>query len=116
MRLTAILCKHHRIFTGLKPKFPGSATKGKHKFVPPATRATRYLLWSQWKDEEEVLKYISKPYITEDQELDYLESIGEKHHDIDPLYTKTIEKPMQQRYATDILKYFERSRKQEIFD
>lgn len=114
MRLTAILCKHHNMFTGLKPKFRGSALEGKHKFVPAANRGTRYMLWSQWKDEEEVLKYISKPYVTADEELDYLESIGEKHQDVDPLYTSKIEEPMEQRYAVDILKFFQRSRRHEI--
>lgn len=116
MKLTAILYKHHPLFIGVIPKFRGSALRGKHKFVPPATRSTRYLLWNQWRDEEETLKYLSKPYITADEELDYLESIGEKHHDVDPLFTSQIETPMRQRYAVEILNYFERNRKYEIWE
>lgn len=116
MRLTAVLCKVRPLFIGKIPKFRGSATSGKHKFVPPATKATRYLLWQQWKDQEEVMKYISKPYITAEEELDYLESIGERHQDVDPLYTSQIETPMRQRYAVDILEKFERSRQHEIWE
>lgn len=113
MRLTQCLFKFHPIFVGKIPKYRGSATKGKHKFVPPATRATRYLLWAEWRDQEEVMKYITKPYITADEELDYTEE-----HDIelDPLYTSQIEEPMQQRYATDILELLDRDRKHEVLD
>lgn len=116
MKITQVLFKFHPLFIGPIPKFKGSATKGKHKWVPPATKATRYLLWQQWKDEEEVLKYVSKPFISVNEELDYLESIGEKHQDVDPLYTSLIETPMRQRYATDILDKFDRTRKYEILD
>lgn len=116
MRLTNILLKHHPMFIGPIPKFRGSALRGKHKFVPPATRGTRYMLWQQWRNEEEVLKYISKPYVTADEELDYLESIGEKHQDVDPLYTSKIETPMRQRYATDILTHLECGRQHEILE
>lgn len=74
------------------------------------------MLWQQWRNEEEVLKYLSTPYITVDEELDYLESIGEKYQDVDPLYTSKIETPLQQRYATDILEKFDRNRKYEILE
>lgn len=104
------------MFIGPMPKFRGSALAGKHRFVPPATKGARYLLWSQWRDEEEVLKYTSKAYITADEELDYLESIGEKHQDVDPMYTSKIETPMQQRYAIDILEQFDRNRQHEILE
>lgn len=110
MKLTAVLCKFRKTFVGPQPKFRGSATKGKHKFVEPATRGNRYMLWLDWKNQEEVMKYISKPYITTDQELDYLESVGLKHQDVDPLYTSRIEPPMRQRYAAEVLQYFERKR------
>lgn len=116
MRLTSTLCKYHHLFIGKIPKFRGSALKGKHKFVPAATKGTRYGLWSQWRDEEEVLKYIAKPYITAEEELDYLASIGERHQDVDPLYTSHIETPMQQRYAVEILEHFDRNRQHEILE
>lgn len=103
------------MFTGVIPRFRGSALTGKHKFVPAATRATRFRQWIDWRDEEIVLKYTSQPYITVDDELDYLDSIGRRHHDIDPLYTKTLEKPMMQRYATDVLDHFEKTRQHEIW-
>lgn len=116
MKITAILCKHHPIFIGKMPKFRGSALTGKHKFVPAATRGTRYMLWNEWRDHEEVLKYTSAPYVTADEELDYLESIGEKHQDVDPLYTSKIVEPMRQRYALEILEKFERNRQFEILE
>lgn len=116
MKLTQCLFKYKPLFVGVVPKFRGSALRGKHKFVPPANRGTRYMLWLEWRDQEEVMKYIEKPYITADQELDYLASKGQTHHDIDPLYTSHIEEPMQQRYATDVLQLLDRARKHEILD
>lgn len=116
MRLTASLFKFRPIFEGKMPKYPGSATTGKNRFVPPATKGTRYALWMQWRDEEEVMKYISKPYITAEEENEYLCSIGERHQDVDPLYTHHIETPMRQRYAVEILEKFERSRQHEILE
>lgn len=62
------------------------------------------------------MKYISKPYVTADQEIAYLHSKGERHHDVDPLYTSHIETPMRQRYAIEILEAFERSREHEIWE
>lgn len=111
MRLTATLFKFHPLFVGKQPKFRGSATSGKHKFVPPATKGVRYGLWSQWRDQEEVVKYISTPYITADEELDHFGI-----QDVDPLYTSKIEAPMRQRYAIEILEIFERNRQHEIWD
>lgn len=116
MRLTQTLCKYKPLFIGKIPKFPGSALKGKHRYVPAATRATRYLLWLDWKNEEEVLKYISKPYITEDEEQDYLESIGRTHQDVDPLYTSVIQAPMRQSYGVNLLRVFERNRQFEVVE
>lgn len=116
MRLTPVLFKLKRVFHGKQLKFRGSALAGKHRFVPPTTRADRYLLWQQWRDEIEGLKHISAPYVTVDEELDYLESIGETHQDVDPLYTSRLEPPMRQRYAVEILEKFERSRQHEILD
>lgn len=116
MRLTQILLKHHPLFIGKIPKFRGSALKGKHKFVPPATKGVRYMKWLEWRDEEEVLKNISKPYVSAEQELDYLATQERKNHDVDPLYTSKIETPMQQRYAVQILEKFERSRQHEILE
>lgn len=74
------------------------------------------MLWSEWRDQEAVMKYISRPYITTDEELDYLESIGRKHQDVDPLYTCKLEPPMRQRYAVDILEKFDRNRKHEVWE
>lgn len=116
MRLTLPLLKYRPAFIGVIPKFRGSALKGKHKFVPPATRGTRYMLWKEWAAQEEVTKYISKPYITADEEIDYLHSQGLKHQDVDPLYTSELVAPMRQRYAVEILELFERSRKHEIWE
>lgn len=62
------------------------------------------------------MKYTAKPYVTADQEIAYLNSIGEKHHDVDPLYTSHIETPMRQRYAVELLDKFERSRQHEILE
>lgn len=114
MKLTQALLKYKPLFVGKVPKFPGSALKGKHRFVESASKAKRYVLWNQWRNEEEVLKYISKPYVTVDEELDYLETIGRTHQDYDPLYTSRIETPMRQNYAVDTLRIFERSRQFEI--
>lgn len=116
MRLTSALFKCHPIFIGPIPKFRGRAMEGKHRFVPPATRGSRYMLWLKWRDEEEVIKYISKPYVTGDEELDYLESIGLRHQDVDPLYTSQLVKPMQQKYAVEILEKFDRNRQHEILE
>lgn len=116
MRLTAVLCKFHHNFIGKIPKFRGSALTGKHKFVPPATKGTRYLLWNQWAQQEEAMKYLSTPYISADEELDYLETLGRKTHDVDPLYTCKLEPPMRQKYAIEILEKFDRSRQHEIWD
>lgn len=74
------------------------------------------MLWMQWRHQEEVMKYISVPYITSDEELDYLEAMGLKHQDVDPLVTCKLEPPMQQRYATDILEKYERNRQHEVLD
>lgn len=110
MRLTPVLFKYRPLFTGLVPKFPGSADKGKNRFVKPATKSGRYLQWDLWKEEERVLKYIAKPYVTKDEELIYLESIGLKHQDVDPLYTSRLVTPMRQRYSIEVLDKFERNR------
>lgn len=88
--------------------------KGKHKYVPALTKGTRYKLWSEWLDEERALKYISKPYITAEEEQAYLNSIGERHQDVDPLYTSRVVAPMRQHYAIEILHKFERNRQFEI--
>jgi hypothetical protein len=114
MRLTPVLCKFKRTFIGVVPKFRGAALSGKHKFVPPATKANRYINWAQWRDQEEVMKYIATPYISSDEELDYLESMGRTHQDVDPLYTARIEPPMRQRYAIEILEKYERNRQFEV--
>lgn len=74
------------------------------------------MLWQDWAREEEAVKYASNPYITVDEELDYLESIGRKHQDVDPLYTSKISAPMEQRYSVDILEFFERNRNHEEFN
>lgn len=74
------------------------------------------MLWTQWRSEEEVLKYISKPYVTADEELDYLSSIGLKHQDVDPIFTSTIVTPMRQRYATEVLEQLDRARQYEILE
>lgn len=116
MRLTAVLFKRKPEFVGVVPKFRGSALSGKHRFVPPATRGTRFMMWEEWSKQEEVMKYISTPYVSADEELDYLSSQGLKHQDVDPLYTSKLERPMRQRYAIEILRYFERSRKHEHWD
>ena len=114
MKLTSALYKYHPLFIGKLPKFRGSAMSGKNKYVPAATRGDRYRLWNDWKDEEEVCKYISKPYITTEEELVYLESIGQQFQDVDPLYTGQVVEPLQQRYAVDLLRIFERNRQYEI--
>lgn len=116
MRLTQPLFKYKHLFIGRIPTFRGSAFSGKHKFVPACGKRERYLLWNDWRNEEEVLKYTSKPYITEDEELDYLESVGLKHQDVDPLYTSHIVKPMKQHYAIDLLRVFERNRQFEVIE
>ena len=116
MKITTPLFKFHRMFVGKQPKFRGSAIHGKHRFVPPATKGNRYMLWSRWRDEEEVMKYISKPYVTAEEELDYLNSIGLKHQDVDPLYTSRLEPPMRQRYAHEIVEMFDRNRQHEQWE
>lgn len=62
------------------------------------------------------MKYISKPYISADEELDYLETMGRKTHDVDPLYTSKLEPPMRQRYAIEIVEKFDRNRQHEVWD
>lgn len=114
MHLTQTLYKYHHLFIGKIPKFKGSALSGKHRFVPAATRGTRYRLWSQWKIEEANLKYLEKPYITSDEEITYLRSVGLKHQDVDPLYTSKIETPMRQHYGADVLTELDRARQFEI--
>lgn len=116
MKLTQALFKYRPLFIGKIPKFRGSALSGKHRFVEPATRGTRYALWTEWRNEEEVLKYISKPYVTIDEELDYLESIGRKHQDYDPLHTSRIETPARQHYGITALRVFERNRQFDILE
>jgi len=116
MRLTNALLKCHPVFMGNVIKFKGSALKGKHRFVPPATKGVRYRLWLGWRDELENLKLIGAPYVTVDEELDYLESIGRRHQDVDPLYTSKLEAPMRQHYAVEIMEKFERTRKFENWD
>lgn len=116
MKLTAPLFKFKKMFIGNIIKFRGSALKGKHRFVPPATRGTRYGLWTDWRNEEEAIKYISTPYVTIDEELAYLEMIGEKHQDVDPLQTKKIVAPLKQHYAVELLYKFDNGRKHEQWD
>lgn len=116
MRLTPVLCKFRSTFVGNQIKYRGSALSGKHRFVPPVTRGDRYMLWNDWRNEIQGMKYLAHPYVTQDEELDYLESIGERYQDVDPLYTSTIEPPMRQRYAIEILEKFERNRQHEHWD
>ena len=75
MRLTQTLFKWRPEFTGYKPKYPGHVYVGKHRYTPPVTSMAKYFVMRQLLYEEENMKYLSRPYITEVFTLLYCHSI-----------------------------------------
>jgi len=111
MKITSIINSFRREFVGYIPKYPGNAEKGKHRYVPAVTLSKKLLLWRQLKYEEEVIKYLSKPYISEAQEKAYLKSVNRTRPEYwDDFLRRPIEKPLKQYYAADYLKRLEISR------
>ncbi|KAG8197738.1 hypothetical protein JTE90_006788 [Oedothorax gibbosus] len=69
MRLTNLLLGHkYKFVKGI----PGCIWTGKHRFVPPVTRKERTSMWKKMMIEEEVMMYLKNPYVTEEQEKEYL--------------------------------------------
>ncbi|KAH9389994.1 Ribosomal protein 63, mitochondrial [Tyrophagus putrescentiae] len=107
MRLSLILNSFRREFIGPIPKHPGNVLRGKKRFVPPVTISDKINLVRELKYEEEVMKFLQKPYITESQEKQYLEATGQSKPEYwDDFTRKTIEEPLPQHYAADYLEKF----------
>ncbi|KAI2797683.1 Ribosomal protein 63, mitochondrial [Blomia tropicalis] len=104
MRLSLILASFRREFIGPIPKHKGNVLIGKKRFVPPVTLGKKIELFRELKYEEEVMKYLSKSYITESQENKYLQSKGLDHPEYwDDFMRRPIEVPLKQHYAADYL-------------
>ncbi|XP_054167006.1 uncharacterized protein LOC128964439 [Oppia nitens] len=115
MRLTLLLRSFRPEYVGPIPKFPGNAQTGKHRYVPKVTLGKKLSLFIQMKHEEQVIKYLSKPYVTEQQENAYLASIGRKRPQYwDDFLRRPIERPLKQYYAADYLQKIDYSRSFEI--
>lgn len=103
----------------------------KKRFVPPVTLGKKIVLFQELKYEEEAMKYLSKPYITEvcclhfyfysssnvqtcpsqSQENQYLQSTGQSHPEYwDDFTRRPIEMPLKQVYAADFLEKLNVSR------
>ncbi|KFM81820.1 hypothetical protein X975_18749, partial [Stegodyphus mimosarum] len=67
MRLTNVLLD--KFMKGI----PGNIWIGKHRFVPPVTKKDRLEMWKRMMYEEEVMMYLSNPYIKEEDEKLYIE-------------------------------------------
>jgi len=104
MIITSILSSFRREFIGYIPKFPGNVLRGKRRFVPKVTLAKKLSLYKKLKYEEQVMKYLSKPYISENQENLYLKSIGRTRPEYwDDFLRRPIEAPLKQTYAADYI-------------
>ncbi|RWS02383.1 hypothetical protein B4U79_11290 [Dinothrombium tinctorium] len=117
MRLTRVLCKYRPEFHGFIPKFRGKVEIGRHRYVPAITKGMKYTFFREASYEFEVMKYLQKPFITEEQERAYLQSIGRTQ----PVYAddhlnKNLVFPLKQRYAADLLARLDVSRKFEEED
>jgi len=104
MRLTVILRSFRPEFVGYVPNFPGNVLKGKHRYVPKVTTGKKLSLYRQLRHEEQVMRFISKPYISEAQEKAYLESVGRTRPEYwDDFLRQPLEVPLKQYYAADYL-------------
>ncbi|CAG2102514.1 unnamed protein product [Medioppia subpectinata] len=111
MRLTSICRSFRPEFVGYVPKFPGNVETGKHRFVPKVTTGKKLSLYKQLKHEEQVMRYISKPYITPSQEKAYLQSIGRTRPEYwDDFLRQPLEEPLKQYFAADYLRKLDFSR------
>lgn len=69
-------------------------------------------MWMEMMHEEEVMKYLRVPYISEVQEQAYLQSVGRSQPEYrDDFLGKTVEVPLNQRYAADLIKHLDVTRK-----
>ncbi|OTF82467.1 hypothetical protein BLA29_012177 [Euroglyphus maynei] len=111
MRFSLILQSFRREFIGPIPKHKGNVLKGRKRFVPPVTLGKKIGLAQEFAHEEEVMKYLSKPYINETQECRYLESKNmERPPYWDDFTRMTIEQPLQHSYSADYLRRLNVSR------
>ncbi|XP_027194841.2 uncharacterized protein LOC113789496 [Dermatophagoides pteronyssinus] len=111
MRFTLILQSFRREFIGPIPKHKGNVLIGRKRFVPPVTMGKKIGLVQQLAYEEEVMKYLSKPYVNETQECQYLESKKmERPPYWDDFSRMTIEQPLKQSYSADYLEKLNSSR------
>lgn len=69
MRLTRLLFGRYDGIKGI----PGNIWIGKHRFVPPVTAKDRSEMWKRLMYEEETMMYLKNPYVTKEDEQNYLE-------------------------------------------
>ncbi|KAI7688385.1 hypothetical protein SSS_06073 [Sarcoptes scabiei] len=65
MRLTCFLSSFRREFIGPIPKHKGNVLRGKDRFVPPVTTKKKVAFFRRLAYEEEAMRYLSSPYISE---------------------------------------------------
>ncbi|CAG2165958.1 unnamed protein product [Oppiella nova] len=111
MRFTHILRSFRPEFVGYVPKFRGNVEKGKHRYVPKVTTGKKLSLYTKLKHEEQVMKYLSKPYITQEQEEAYLKSVGRTRPQYwDDFLRQPLEEPLKQYFAADFLERLDLTR------
>ncbi|KAF7488949.1 hypothetical protein SSS_06073 [Sarcoptes scabiei] len=104
MRLTCFLSSFRREFIGPIPKHKGNVLRGKDRFVPPVTTKKKVAFFRRLAYEEEAMRYLSSPYISEIQENQYLQSIGRDHPSYwDDFTRRPIIDPIKQTYSMDFM-------------
>ncbi|CAG2176444.1 unnamed protein product [Oppiella nova] len=83
----------------------------KHRYVPKVTTGKKLSLYTKLKHEEQVMKYLSKPYITQEQEEAYLKSVGRTRPQYwDDFLRQPLEEPLKQYFAADFLERLDLTR------
>ncbi|XP_053213122.1 uncharacterized protein LOC128396548 [Panonychus citri] len=117
MRLTGSLSKWKGAFIGYIPKYPGSLTSGKTRWVPPVRTGHKVDFFYELSDTQRAMNVLAKPYITKDQETAYLQHVGKAKPDYwDDFMWKTHVVPPKHRYAAHFIASLDRTAKFEDED
>ncbi|CAN8029563.1 hypothetical protein HPB47_011886 [Ixodes persulcatus] len=94
-------------------RIPGKITTGKRRIVPPVTVGHKLRLWDRMATEEEAMMYLSRPYLTEEEEK-YLPKefrrIGARRYEV---FDTKVRRPLKSLFAADLLTHLNTNRQWE---